>query len=41
LKNSEESSILNESSNEVEDQVQEEQNFFYQEGPKYNRGISL
>lgn len=42
LKNTNESGILNDSTNENEVvENKPEQNFFYQEGPKYNRGVSL
>jgi hypothetical protein len=41
LKKSEEVSILNDSTNEDIVENKPEQNIFYQEGPRYNRGISL
>jgi len=41
LKKSEEVSILNDSNDEVVVENKPEQNLFYQEGPRYNRGVSL
>jgi hypothetical protein len=41
LKKSEEVSILNHSNDEVVVENKPEQNLFYQEGPRYNRGVSL
>jgi hypothetical protein len=41
LKKSEEVGILNDSNDEVVVENKPEQNLFYQEGPRYNRGVSL